>query len=236
MLGFSDHPVEDTNTYKVWAGDNLMYGPIALPTLIQWVQEGRVLPDTWVHTEASNSWTRAKEFTVLRECFREVTDTVYVPRFEAVRPQELRNFPVFSAFSDNDLEEFFHFTKVQEASPEQLLIKKDAPCDAAYLLVSGEVRVRLMIGLEEVTLARIGPGEFFGELGMFTQSRRTADVVAQTETRLLRVSAQAFQLMIRQIPRLAAPLLFAMAQCMAHRIADDNKKLQREVASAFLWR
>jgi len=31
-------------------------------------------------------------------------------------------------------------------------------------------------------------------------------------------------------------MLFAMAQCMAHRIADDNKKLQREVASAFLWR
>ena len=228
--------MEDTNTYKVWASDNLMYGPIGLKTLMQWVEEGRVLTDTWIHAETSNSWTRAKEFTFLRECFREITDTVYVPRLEVIRPQELRSFPVFSAFSDNDLEEFFHFTKVQEASPEQLLIKKDTPCDAAYLIVSGEVRVRLMVGLEEVTLARIGPGEFFGELGMFTQSRRTADVVAQMDTRLLRVSAQAFQLMIREIPRLAAPLLFAMAQCMAHRIADDNKKLQREVASAFLWR
>lgn len=228
--------MEDTNRYKVWATDNMMYGPITLDTLMQWVEEGRVLPDTWIHSESSNSWSRAKEFAALRDCFRDLTDTAYIARFESVQPQELRNFPLFAAFSDKDLEEFFHFTKVQEAMPEQVIIKKDAPCDAAYLLVSGQVRVRLLVGFEEVVLARIGPGEFFGELGMFTQSRRTADVVAQTESRLLRVSAQAFQLMIRQIPRLAAPLLFSMAQCMAHRIADDNKKLQREVASSFLWR
>lgn len=214
----------------------MMYGPIGMATLTQWVQEGRVLPDTWVHTEAANCWDRAKDFPVLREYFRDVTDTIYVAKLGAVRPEELRQFPLFSAFSDDDLEQFFHFTKVQEATPEQLLIKKDAPCDAVYLVVSGGVRVRLIVGLEEVILARIGAGEFFGELGMFTQSRRTADVVAQCETRLLRVSAEAFQLMIRQIPRLAAPLLFAMAQCMAHRIADDNRKLQREVASGFLWR
>jgi hypothetical protein len=229
-------PVEDTNTYKVWATDNMMYGPIGLDTLIQWVQEGRVLPDTWVHTESANCWNRAKEFSTLREYFRDVSDTVYVARLGAVRPEELRQFPLFSSFSDADLQEFFHFTKIQEAGPEQLLIKKDAPSDAVYLLVSGEVRVRLFVGMEEIILARIGPGEFFGELGMFTQSRRTADVVSQCDTRLLRVSAEAFQLMIREIPRLAAPLLFAMAQCMAGRIADDNRKLQREVASAFLWR
>jgi CRP-like cAMP-binding protein len=71
---------------------------------------------------------------------------------------------------------------------------------------------------------------------MFIQSTRTADVLADVETRLLRVTAQAFQLMILQIPRLAAPLLFVISRSMAHRIADDNRKLQREVASGFLWK
>jgi CRP/FNR family transcriptional regulator, cyclic AMP receptor protein len=228
--------VEDTQKYKVWATDNMMYGPIGMATLSEWVQEGRVLPETWIHTESANCWHRAKDFTALREYFRDVTDTSYLPRASLVRREELRNFVHFAGFSDADLDQFLQFARPSEALPGQLLIKKDSPCDAAYLVVSGAMRVRLMVGLEDITLARISPGEFFGELGMFTQSRRTADVVAECQSRLLRISAEAFQLMIREMPRLAAPLLFAMAQFMAQRIANDNSKLQREVASSFLWR
>ena len=172
----------------------------------------------------------------MRKHFGGVTDTAYIPRLGAVKPEELRQFPLFSGLSNDDVEQFLHFSKLHEAIPGELIIKKGSPCDAAYFVVSGQVRARLLVGLEDITLAKIAPGEFFGELGMFIQSTRTADVVADVDTRLLRVTAQAFQLMIRQIPRLAAPLLFVISKSMAHRIADDNRKLQREVASGFLWK
>jgi len=233
--------LEHPETYKVWALDNMVYGPIDLATLIAWVGEGRVSPDTWIHVASDNNglaghWWRAKDIALLRGHFVGVTDTAYIPRLGAVRPEELRQFALFSGLSTDDVGQFFHFSKLHEALPGEIIIKKGTPCDAAYFVVSGQVRARLLVGFEDITLARIGPGEFFGELGMFIQSTRTADVLADVETRLLRVTAQAFQLMILQIPRLAAPLLFVISRSMAHRIADDNRKLQREVASGFLWK
>lgn len=228
--------VQEVESYKVWAVDNMVYGPIELQTLTEWVQEGRVTPQTWVHTASRNCWVRAKDFPALREQFPDVTDTTLTPRYGAVTAEELRKFPAFARLSLPDLEQFLRFGKLQEFAPGDYIVEKGAPCDAAYFVVSGEVRVRLIVGHEEIPLARICPGEFFGEIGMFMQSTRTADVVAESETRLLRLTAQAFQLMISEIPQLAAPLLYAMAQSMAHRIADDNQKLKREITSTFLWR
>ena len=228
--------VQDVESYKVWAVDNMVYGPIELQTLVEWVQEGRVTQQTWVHTASRNCWVRAKDFPSLREHFPDATDTVYIPRYGAVTAEELRKFPVFARLSLADLQQFLRFSKLQEFAPKDYVLEKGAPCDAAYFVVSGEVRARLIVGHDEVALGRIAEGEFFGEMGMFIQSTRTADVVAESETRLLKLTAQAFQLMISEIPQLAASLLYAMAQSMAHRIADDNDKLKREVTSGFLWR
>jgi hypothetical protein len=228
--------VQEVESYKVWAVDNMVYGPIELQTLVEWVQEGRVTPQTWVHTASRNCWVRAKDFPSLREHFPDAADTAYIPRYGAVTAEELRKFPVFARLSLHDLQQFLRFGKLQEFAPGDYVLEKGAPCDAAYFVVSGEVRARLIVGHDEVPLSRITEGEFFGEIGMFIQSTRTADVVAESETRLLRLTAQAFQLMISEIPQLAAPLLYAMAQSMAHRIADDNQKLKRELTSGFLWR
>jgi len=52
--------------------------------------------------------------------------------------------------------------------------------------------------------------EFFGEVGMFLQSTRMADVVTETQARLLRLSSNAFQLLIKEAPELAGPLLFCL--------------------------
>jgi len=217
--------LQEVESYKVWAVDNMVYGPIELQTLIEWVQEGRVTLQTWVHTASRNCWVRAKDFPSLREHFPDAADTVYLPRHGAITAEELRRFPVFARLSMRDLQQFLRFGQLQQAGVGDYVVEKGAPCDAAYFVVSGEVRARLIVGHEEATLARVSEGGFFGEIGMLMQSTRTADVVAESETRLLRVTAQAFQSMIAEIPQLAAPLLYAMAQSMAHRVAGDDEKV-----------
>jgi CRP-like cAMP-binding protein len=105
-----------------------------------------------------------------------------------------------------------------------------------YFLLDGTVRARLLVGLDDKTLARIAPGEFFGEMAMFTQSPRSADVVAETNARLLRFGADSFHRLIKENPEAAAPMLFAIARTMANRIWEDNTRFQREVAADFVWR
>jgi putative ABC transport system ATP-binding protein len=92
------------------------------------------------------------------------------------------------------------------------------------------------VGGEEKTLALVSAGEFFGDMAMFTQSPRSADVVAEGDTRLLRFGAEAFRTLIGQNPAAAAPMLFGIAGTMAHRIMEDNQRFQREVAAEFVWR
>ena len=37
--------------YKIWASDNVVYGPVLLEALLEWVADGRVLADTWVFSQ-----------------------------------------------------------------------------------------------------------------------------------------------------------------------------------------
>jgi CRP-like cAMP-binding protein len=94
----------------------------------------------------------------------------------------------------------------------------------------------LLVGVKnETTLRRISGGEFFGEVGMFLQSTRMADVVADTRARLLRISSNAFQKLIKETPELSAPLLFSLAATMAKHMADDHQRSSRGATAEFLW-
>jgi CRP-like cAMP-binding protein len=78
-------------------------------------------------------------------------------------------------------------------------------------------------------------GGGFGELGMFLQSKRTADVIAETQSRVFRMTTNSFLLLVRQIPEIAAPVLFNFGVAMGRRIAEDNQRFYREVTSQFVW-
>ncbi len=67
-----------------------------------------------------------------------------------------------------------------------IIIKQGDEPDRFYIIVDGEVAVvRSTVQGEEVELARLGPGEIFGEMAMLLEARRTADVRAGSDTELL---------------------------------------------------
>lgn len=226
--------------YKVWAADNLVYGPVDLSTLTQWVEDQRVLGGTWLHTERENAWRQAKDIPELYQYFHSGNTTAFFRKKSepgtSYTADEVRQFKIFSALSNGQLDQFIRFCEYLECVPGEILIKKGEPGDAIYFLLSGELRARITVGLQDTTVGNIVAGEFFGEMAMFTHSPRSADVVVESNARLLRLSAESFLLMIRELSSLAGPILYAIAQVMARRIADSNKNLHREVASGFVWR
>lgn len=225
------------DSFKVWATDNMIYGPIDFPTLVQWVEEGRVLPQTWVHSEQANAWHHARQLEPLRPFLQAQADTpMTTAPAGQIRPEELRQFSVFASLSNDLLEQFTHYGELCEVPAGATILKKATPGDAVYFVLSGEVRARLIIGREDQTLNRIPAGQFFGEMSMFTQAPRSADVLAVQPSRLMRVSSQAFLRLVKEVPALAAPFLFNMANMMAHRISETNSNLQKQVAAEFTWR
>lgn len=226
--------------YKIWAHDNQVYGPIDLVVLIQWVRESRIFRETWVHLESRNEWRMAKRIGPLHDHFPPGDETDFIKRQPTepggVAPEELRQFNILASLSNRELAQLIRFGELRQVQPREVIISKGEPGDALYFVLSGTVRARLTVGGVDKTLTRISAAEVFGEMAMLTQRPRSADIVAETEARLLRFGAESFRHLIAENPEAAAPMLYGMASMMADRIWEDNERLQKEVASEFVWR
>ena len=226
--------------FRVRDSDNMVYGPVDLSALIQWVQEKRVLPETLIHVESESGWYQAQDYAPLQKHLsyqpKPAPGAVHLDQTVDISPEELRQFPIFSNLSYKQLQQLAALGYSFEVAPGRLVVKQGEPCDAIYFVLSGALRVRLLVGVkDETTLRRISGGEFFGEVGMFLQSTRMADVVADTRARLLRISSNAFQKLIKETPELSAPLLFSLAATMAQHMTEDHQRSSWGATSEFRW-
>jgi CRP/FNR family transcriptional regulator, cyclic AMP receptor protein len=69
-------------------------------------------------------------------------------------------------------------------------------------------------------LAELGPGDFFGEMGLVGDTRRNATVVASSPLKVVVMTAQAFRQTARELPEVADKL----------RAAIEERGRQLEVA------
>ena len=94
-----------------------------------------------------------------------------------------------------------------------------------YFVLEGELRARVMTGDRETLLSTFGPGDFFGDIALFDHGPRSADVVANVDSVVLRLSSVAFERLAKEAPALATPFLQATSRTLASRIRADNKRL-----------
>ena len=229
--------------YKVWASDNVVYGPVLLETLLEWVADGRVLSDTWVFSQEVNSWKPAKSLPPLGDALATYhashaplpTPTELGQASGSITVDYLRQFDSLAGLGQEELEQFISHCTVMEIEEGGLIMKKDSPGDGLYMVLSGDTRVRLVIAGQDTTLANVKAGSFIGEVAMFSQTPRTADVLALTPCNLLFMSAEAFRNMMETEPKLASAVLFALGHIMADRMVAGNQRLQSKASSEFLW-
>lgn len=228
-------PAEDAPSYRIWGVDNVVYGPVDLPMLVDWVREERVVAATWIHVLPDDRWTRAGDLSELRMFFhgnatggRSATAAKRVGGIQ-IKPSSLRRVKVLALLSDEQLEAFVELTEVVEVRQWEEITREGSPGDAMFLLLEGEVRVRLMIAGRESILTTLQAGEFFGEVALFDHGPRSADVVANSNCVLLRIGAGSFQRMVDDQPQLAAPFLLAMGRSLIARIRADNKRYRDSI-------
>jgi CRP-like cAMP-binding protein len=101
-----------------------------------------------------------------------------------------------------------------------------------FLVLEGELRVRMMIQGKETVLVTLAPGEFFGEISIFDRGPRSTDVVANKDSLLLKITAAAFARLLSEAPDLAAPFLYGICKTLTARIRADNKRYRDSVSFA----
>lgn len=111
----------------------------------------------------------------------------------------LSRVPIFAEFSARVLGEVLSLLRTRMVKAGEVIASAGEPADAMYFVVSGEVEA----ALPERTF-RFGPGDFFGERALIHKTRRSANMVAVTQCRLLTLSAGDFATLLGKHPELAA--------------------------------
>jgi CRP-like cAMP-binding protein len=213
--------MELSASYYIWGIDNSPYGPVELPVLLEWIAEGRVLADTWVFEKNAGNWGKANQFKELQEHFR--LDTEFIQR--ELTPASLRRIKILSNLKDAQLSHLADYMEMENVAQHAVVFHQGDVGDAMYLVFAGELRARTMVGGRETVLITLTTGDFFGDMALFDNGPRSADIIANVDSRLVKISAVNFYRLIREAPALATPFLQATARTLSSRIRADNKKL-----------
>ena len=216
----------------VWGLDNTPYGPVELPTLVSWIKDERVTAETWLFVGKSKTWQKASEVPELQMFFRKAQGPLSAQPKKAVDPRILRRVKILGGLAEDQLQRFADFMEIEKVSQWNTVVKQGEIGESMYCILEGELRVRIEVGGRETILATLGPGEFFGDISLFDQGPRSADVVANKDSLILKISAKAFGELAKHAPEIATPFLLAIGKTLTARIRADNKRFGDSVRFA----
>jgi CRP-like cAMP-binding protein len=117
--------------------------------------------------------------------------------------QVLGAVPLFAELSQRQLERLAREADEQTFEPGRPIVQEGQPGETLYIVLSGEAKV--IRGHR--TVARMYPGDVFGELSALDGGPRTASVTADTRVEVLRLFRHTLLRMIEREPELSFKLL-----------------------------
>lgn len=98
----------------------------------------------------------------------------------------------------------------------EVILREGEVGDRMYFIQSGQVEVSTEKDGNSVFLAKLKPGDFFGEVSVITGKPRTATVKAVTDVRLLEISKEEIQKVVKAYPE----VLDALNKYINKRVED----------------
>ncbi|MFV3129455.1 Crp/Fnr family transcriptional regulator [Niveispirillum sp. KHB5.9] len=110
-----------------------------------------------------------------------------------IDPGLLRRNSLFGILDEAEMEAVLGFAKLRRAAGEERIFAKGDPGDSLYVILRGRVAVQTESQDAKVMLLNIlDTGAVFGEIAMLDGGERTATIVAQEPTDLLRIDRRDF--------------------------------------------
>ena len=127
---------------------------------------------------------------------------------DSVIVDALSKSPFWSDLSKQDLKSIAKASKERKYESGDTIVKKGEAGVGFYLILDGGVEIKS----ENTTLAKLGPGQFFGEMSLLDNQPRSADVITTMPSRCGIISCWSFKGVISDNPRIALKMLQEMAR------------------------
>jgi CRP/FNR family cyclic AMP-dependent transcriptional regulator len=155
--------------------------------------------------------------------------------------EALRSVPLFGSLDDQAAIDLRELLTVEDISAGTQLFHKGDSGDAMYLIESGRIRISITDqDAEEVTLADLAQGDFFGEMALIDGRNRSADARVVEDARLAILSRPSFLSFVRANPDVALEMLSALSERLrrtdellrsrASRNVNEESRLRATVA------
>lgn len=105
-----------------------------------------------------------------------------------------------------------------------VVIRQGEPSTALYLILEGSVSVVVddtEDPEQDMVVGYLNPGEFFGEMGLFGEETRTANLVTRTPCEFAKISYDEFHAVRQRFPE----VLYALTTQIGQRLKDTTGKL-----------
>src|SRR3982074_1880821 len=147
-------------------------------------------------------------------------------------PQEmtldvLRSVPLFASLDDSAAGELRSLLRTRNVATGTALFRAGDDGDAMYRIESGRVRITVTDeDKNEIVLAELAQGDFFGEMAIIDGKQRSADAAVTEDARLAVLSRDSFLRFIDNNPTVA----LAMLSATFSRLRRTDRLLQQRVS------
>jgi CRP-like cAMP-binding protein len=120
----------------------------------------------------------------------------------------LRAIPLFEALGKKERREVARQADEVDVEPGRHLVREGEFAYEFFAIEEGTAEVRR----GDQLLAELGPGDFFGEMGLIGQVTRNASVVAKSPVTVLVLTGSAFRNIERELPAVSAKIRKAIEE------------------------
>src|SRR5579862_5077303 len=136
----------------------------------------------------------------------------------------LSGHPLFALLGAEDLDELGRTMRTRKYQRGDVIFRRDEPGYTLYAIVHGAVKISVSSSEgEEIILAILTDGQFFGELALFDEQPRSADVEAIDNTEVLTLQREDLLRVLERRPRAT---VIHLLKVLAQRIRTTDELLQ----------
>ncbi len=121
------------------------------------------------------------------------------------------------------LSNFLHHCHLKKYAPRNTIIHAGDDSDTLYYIIEGSVSVVIEDDTSnEIVLAYLNPGDFFGEMGLFEENtKRSAWVIARHPCEVAEIHYSQFMALAQETPE----ILFQLSSQLASRLRHTSRKV-----------
>lgn len=147
------------------------------------------------------------------------------------RVEYLQRVPLLRDLEERELAGVAARSREEVFLPGTDIVEIGEPGDRLYIILGGSAQVLYPGGSGEFELARLGPGDFFGEMALLNDSPRSATVRAVKPVRSLVLERDDFRELVADAPGLALKLLEVLStriRSADHTIGELDHEILRD--------